>query len=41
MLVEIDKDTMSVQAISRLGRTVDTATIARQTKKQAQTTAAR
>jgi len=41
MLVEIDKDTMSVQAISRLGRTVDTATIARQTKKQTQTTAAR
>jgi len=39
MLVEIDKDTMSVQAISRLGRTGDTATIARQTKKAAQTAA--
>jgi len=41
MLVEIDKDTMSVQALSRLGRTVDTATIARQTKKEPQPTAAR
>jgi len=40
MLVEIDRDTMSIQALSRLGRTVDTATIARQTKKEAQPTAA-
>ena len=41
MLVEIDKDTMSVQALSRLGRTIDTATIARQIKKEPQPTAAR
>ena len=41
MLVEIDKDTMSVQAVSRLGRTVDSATIARQMKKEPQATAAR
>jgi hypothetical protein len=30
MLVEIDKDAMSVQAISRSGKTVDSATLARQ-----------
>ena len=41
MLVEIDKDVMSVQAISRGGRTVDTATIARAARKPAETTAAR
>lgn len=41
MLVEIDKDKMSVQAISRTGRTVDTATLPRQTAKTAQSTAAR
>jgi predicted MPP superfamily phosphohydrolase len=40
MLAEIDKDTLSVQAISRLGRTVDTATIARQPRKAPETTAA-
>jgi predicted MPP superfamily phosphohydrolase len=41
MLVEIEKDVMSVQAISRMGRTVDTATIARAARKPAETTAAR
>jgi len=30
MLVEIEKDTMSIQTISRAGRTVDSATLARQ-----------
>jgi predicted phosphodiesterase len=41
MLVEIEKDAMSLQAISRLGRTVDTATLARQTKKEAVATTTR
>jgi 3',5'-cyclic AMP phosphodiesterase CpdA len=41
MIVEIDKDTMSLQAITRLGRTVDTAAIARHTVKPPETTAAR
>lgn len=41
MLVEIDKEKMSVQAISRTGRTVDTATLPRQTAKPAQATAGR
>ncbi|MFN7914856.1 MAG: metallophosphoesterase [Vicinamibacterales bacterium] len=40
MLVEIDKDKMSVQAISRTGRTVDSATLPKQATKAAQTTAA-
>jgi predicted MPP superfamily phosphohydrolase len=38
MLVEIEKDAMHVQAITRLGRTVDTVTLARQAKKEAVTT---
>jgi predicted phosphodiesterase len=41
MLVEIEKDTMWVQAISRAGRTVDSATLARQTRRAAETTTAR
>ena len=41
MIVEVDKDVMSVQAISRGGRTVDSATIARAARKPAETTAAR
>lgn len=41
MLVEIDKDTMSIQAISRTGRTVDSATLPKQTAKPSQTSAAR
>jgi 3',5'-cyclic AMP phosphodiesterase CpdA len=41
MLVEIDKDTMYVQVISRVGRTVDTATLERQTKKDAVATTTR
>jgi predicted phosphodiesterase len=40
MLVEIDKDTMSIQTISRTGRTVDSATLARQTRPQSVNTAA-
>ncbi|HUR33069.1 MAG TPA: metallophosphoesterase [Vicinamibacterales bacterium] len=40
MLVEVDKDAMSVQAITRLGRTVDSATIARAARKAPETTAA-
>lgn len=41
MLVEIDRDKMSVQAISRTGRTVDSATLPKQTAKAAASTAAR
>jgi hypothetical protein len=43
MLVEIDKDSMSVQTISRTGETVDSATLARQdrTRPAATTAAAR
>lgn len=41
MLVEVEKDRMSVQAISRTGRTVDTATLPKQAAKLAQTTAGR
>jgi predicted phosphodiesterase len=40
MLVEIDEDVMSVQAITRLGRSVDTATLARQERKTPETTGA-
>lgn len=38
MLVEIEKDTMSVQAIARSGRTVDTATLPRQARQTGPTT---
>jgi predicted phosphodiesterase len=40
MLVEIDKDAMSIQAVSRTGKTVDTATLPRQEKPPAPTTTA-
>jgi predicted phosphodiesterase len=40
MLVEIDKDAMSIQAISRSGKTVDTATLARQKRQAAPVTTA-
>ncbi|MGE3955605.1 MAG: metallophosphoesterase [Vicinamibacterales bacterium] len=41
MLVEIDEDEMAVQAISRTGRTVDSATLPRLGSRQPQTTAGR
>jgi predicted MPP superfamily phosphohydrolase len=39
MLVEVDDDAMSIQTISRMGKTIDSATLPRQ-KRPAQTTAA-